>query len=206
MGFGGGSTAGDQAQANYEKQQADIQKGLTDINNTFSGFTPQFYNQRAQDYVTYAAPQLQQQFQQNQQGLNYNLGQQGLLRSSAGQNLNAKLGEQYRLGQQNIQNEGTQQAQALQQQVANTRGQLIGQLTASANPSSVAGQSINAASQYSAPSAFAPVGNLFSQWGNIYAANSLAGAGSGVGGTGQTPFYGGFAKTPTYNTATTVSG
>ena len=98
------------------------------------------------------------------------------MKSSAGQNLNAQLGQQYQLGKQNVANQGLQQSQALQQQVANTQGQLISQLTASANPSSVSGQAINAASQYSAPSAFAPVGNLFSQWGNIYAANSLAGA------------------------------
>lgn len=195
MGFGGGGNAGDQAQANYLQQQAEIQKGLGQINNTFAGFTPAFYNQRAQDYTNYAMPQLQQQFQQNQQGLNFNLGQQGLLKSSAGQDLNAKLGQQYRLGQQGIANQGLQQSQQLQQQVANTQGQLIGQLTASANPSSVAGQSINAAANYSAPSAFAPVGNLFSQWGNIYAANSLAGAGQ-QGASGANPF-GGFGTTRT---------
>lgn len=204
MGFGGSSNAGDQAQSNYLAQQAAIGQGLSQINNTFSGFTPAFYNQRQQDYVNYAMPQLQQQYQQNQQGLNYNLGQQGLLKSSAGQNLNSQLGQQYTLGQQNLQNQGLQQSQQLQQQVANTQGQLISQLTASANPSSVAGQAINSAANYSAPSAFAPVGNLFSQWGNIYAANSLAGAGQ-TGAT-QSPFASGTRSNTGYNTPTTLSG
>lgn len=184
MGLGGGSSAGDYAQAQYNQQQSAIQQGLKQIDTTFSGFTPQFFNQRQQDYQNYAIPQLQQQFQQQSQNLGYGLGNQGLLNSSAGSSLTAGLGQQYQAGQQAVANQGQQQAQQLQQQVANTRSSLTGQLEASANPAATAGQAINFASQYSAPSAFSPVGNLFQNWANIYGANSLAGAGTPSGSAG----------------------
>lgn len=200
----GGSNSGDAANALYNQQQNAIQQGLTSLNTTFSGFTPQFYNQRSQDYQNYAMPQLNQQFQQNAQGLQNNLANQGILKSSAAQNLSSQLGQQYRLGQQGVVNQGQALSQALQQNVANSQAQLTNQLTQSANPSSVAGQAVNAASQYSAPSAFAPVGNLFSQWGNIYAANSL---GNQTGAAGLTPFsYGTGSSTNTGAIAPTTLG
>jgi hypothetical protein len=199
----GGSNSGDAATQLYNQQQGAITQGLGQLNQTFSGFTPQFYQQRAQDYTNFAMPQLNQQYQQNQQGLQSNLANQGILNSSAAQSLSSQLGGQYRLGQQNILNQGQQQAQQLQSNVANTQAQLTNQLTQSANPSSVAGAAVNAASQYSAPSAFAPIGNLFSQWGNIYAANSL----SNNGTTAASPYSLSRPNTNTgANTSTTLQG
>ena len=169
----GSSDAGAQARAQQEQQQKQIEQATSQINKSFAGFTPQFYNQRAQAYENYALPQYQQQFQDTQNQLGFKLAGQGLSDSSQATQLGEKLGQQGSQAQQQIAQTGIQGAQSLQQQVEQERQNLIGQANAASDPLSVANSAIGTAASFTAPSAFAPVGQFFQNFANTYLAGAL---------------------------------
>ena len=177
MCFGGGSDAAGQAAALQAQQQAGVTQGLADINQAFAGFTPEFYQQRAQDYTNAALPAFQQQYKQNLGSLIYGLGNQGLIGSSAAKNKANNFNNYANQQQLNIANQGLAAAQNLESNVNQNKSQLISQLEASYNPTATAQQALASASQFSAPSPAPAIGNLFSDWINIYGtgqANNIA--------------------------------
>lgn len=139
-----------------------------------AGFTPQFYQGVQDAYVNYANPQLTQQYQQTNKNLGYQLANQGLTQSSAADTAQGSLNQALAQQQRGIANQGIQNAQQLQSQVGQEQNTLTNQLIASSNPGATSQQALNVASQFSAPSAFAPVGNFFNTWSQLYGANSLA--------------------------------
>lgn len=139
-----------------------------------TGFTPQFYKGVQDAYVNYANPQLISQYQQTNKNLGYDLANKGLTQSSAANTAQGSLQTALAQQQQGIANQGIQNAQNLQQQVGQEQNTLTNQLIASSNPGATSAQALNVASQFSAPSAFAPVGNFFNTWTQLYGANSLA--------------------------------
>lgn len=170
----GNSNAGDQAVALQQQQQQAVQAATGQINNAFSGFTPNFYNQRAQTYENYAAPQLEQQYQTSEANMKDKLGNQGLLDSSAAQQESGALAENLATAENSIANTAIGQSQSLQQQVAQEQANLVGQANAASDPLSVAQNAIGAASSLQTPSAFAPIGNLFQNFANTYLGSQLA--------------------------------
>lgn len=172
--FGGTSNAGTQARQQQQLQQGEVQQATNRINQAFSGFTPQYYQNRAQAYTNFAEPQLMQQYQDTSLGLLDKLGNQGLLNSSAGLQERGALQNQLGLQQQGVANTGIQQAQQLQQQVAGEQSSLIGQANAAADPLSVSQQALGQAANFAAPSAFQPLGNLFQNFANTYLGSQLA--------------------------------
>jgi hypothetical protein len=172
--MGGGSNAADQARKQQEEQQKKINAATGRIDRAFSGFTPEFYNQRAQDYENYAMPQLNQQYTQTAENLTGKLANQGLLNSSAALGQRSALQEALATQQQGVANQGIQQAQDLQRQQMSEQQQLIGQATSATDPLSISNQALSAASQFQAPSAFAPLGQMFQGFGNMYLGNQLA--------------------------------
>lgn len=148
--------------------------GLFGGTETFQGFTPDFYAQRTKDYENYALPQLQQQYSQQQNQAAFGLANRGLINSSAAAKERGTLAQQYNVGLGNIANQGIGQAQDLRSRVEQNRAQLVGQLQASGDPQSTAQLALSSTSQFSAPSAFAPVGNLFQNFAQTYGAYNQA--------------------------------
>lgn len=158
-----------------QQQQSALTKGGAAIQNNFaSKFTPQYYGQEQENYINQAEPQVAEQYRSTAANLNYKLGDQGLTRSSAAQQLGTSLNEQLAQNQEQVVNQAQQQVQGTQQQVAGEESQLYGQLQESQNPTAIAQSSANLAAQTAAPSVFAPIGNLFSNWSNMYLANQSA--------------------------------
>lgn len=172
MSFGQGD-AGSQAREQQQLQQQQIRQATDQINKSFAGFNPQFYNQRAQAYENWALPQYQQQFQNTKDQTGFQLASQGLNDSSQATQIGEKLGQAAGTAQQNIAQTGIQGAQSLQQQVEQERQSLIGQANAASDPLSVANSAIGTAASFTAPSAFAPVGQFFQNFANTYLAGSL---------------------------------
>jgi hypothetical protein len=154
-----------------QQQTAALNQGGANIQKAYQGFTPQFYQGVSNAYIDQANPQLASQYRATGQNLDYNLADRGITNSSAAQNLGSSLQSALAQGQQQVANQGQQAAQNLQQQVANQESQLYGELQTSQNPSAIGQSAANLAAQTAAPSTFAPVGNLFSNWSNLYLAN-----------------------------------
>jgi len=137
------------------------------------GFTDAFYQQRAQAQEDVQLPQLGQQFQQQQKGLAYNLADRGLLRSSAATDLNQSLKDEYGRQSQDVVQNAQAGANALRQNVEQQRQSLVSQLEQSSDPAATTQLALGAAASLTAPSTFAPLGNAFQNWSNIYLANNL---------------------------------
>lgn len=149
--------------------------GLYTQSASSPGFGPGFYKQAQDAYVNFALPQLQGQYDQTRRGLDYRLANQGLLGSSGARDLTNQLGNQMVLNKQNIANQGLGQAQQLQRDVNQQYNTLVGQLEASANPTATTQQALQAAAQFSAPSALPAVGQLFNNFANQYLGGQLGG-------------------------------
>lgn len=173
MGLGGSDSAA-AAAGQLAQQQALIKKSVGGINDAFKGFDDAFYQKRANDYTAYALPQLNQQFQDIGKNLDYRLADAGLNASSAGQQARGALDKNYALKKQSVVDTGQQQAQQLQQQVQGQKNQLISEAQTAADPSQVAASAIGTASGFTAPSTFAPLGQLFGDFSNVYLANQYA--------------------------------
>lgn len=162
------SNAGDVGRQQQQQQQLLINTGLGQIDTAFQGFTPGFYKARANAYTQAALPQFQQQYQNQLGNLMFRLGNQGLLKSSAGRTLGNALSNYANIQKANIASQGIAASQDLRRQVEQTRSNLVSQLEASADPTSAAQQATSMAASFAAPSPLPAIGNLFSDWANIY--------------------------------------
>lgn len=170
---GSNSAAKLAAQQQQERKQA-LTAGKAAIDAQFAGFTPAFYDQRKQDYVNYALPQLGRQFREQQANAQYALANKGQTRSSQAGALNRTLGQNLLQNQQTIANTGQAQANQLQQNIEGQRNNLYSLLSSSQDPSMAATSALGAAQSYQTPSAFVPIGQMFADWtqNNLAAKNN----------------------------------
>lgn len=143
---------------------------------TSEGFGQPQYDAIGKAYLSYATPQMMDQYNQTAHNLAYALARNGILNSGAAVNDNAALAKELSTQQGNLAQAAAGQENQLQTQVQNTRSNLVNQLVASADPSLTSEQAAAATASLRAPTAFAPVGNLFSDWSNTYLANINANA------------------------------
>jgi hypothetical protein len=148
------------------------------------GFNREFYDKRKQDYENFALPQFQKQYEQTLGQTSYGLARSGLLNSGAADYLSRQLGMEKTTQLQNIANEGLSQAQKLEANVNQEKNTLLNQLQTSANPSLAASGSLAAVSQLSQPTAWNALGQLFSNFSNVYLTKNLTNAYSQVGQPG----------------------
>lgn len=127
-----------------------------------TGFNNQFYQNAQNAYVNYAMPQLGQQYKQAGDSLAFGYANRGLGQSTARQSAQNTLDTTYGQGQQNIVDTGINNANNLRTQVENSRETALNQLYQTANPGQSQQTALNLAQQVTAPSAYAPLGNAFS--------------------------------------------
>jgi len=170
----GSSNAGNLMRQQQQQQQALTEQSVNQINQAFGGFNPQFYKGISNAYLAYALPQLWNQYSGMRNQLGYNLANQGILNSTAAQQGQQQLGQAMASGQANIGSQAVQQAQNLQQQVAQQKANLMAQAQSATSPSSIGQQATAMAGSLSGPSYFAPIGNMFSGLGQLFAAQQAA--------------------------------
>jgi len=173
---GGGPNYADQAKQAEARRQQAITQGTQNIDQAFSGFTPDFYKKRSQAYEDFALPQLSQQYQTNRDQIGFGLANRGALASGTANKQWSNLAKAMGQAKQGIADMGISQAQALQQQVENQRNTLIGQLYQGADPSGAGAQAVQTAASYQQPSTFAPLGNMFANLANQYYLSQLMNA------------------------------
>lgn len=137
----------------------------------FEGFQPEFFDQRAKDYVNFALPQVSDQYRTNRDAVNFGLANRGLQGSSVEGQANTRLERTAGQARQNVADTGIAQANELKKNVEESRQQDIAQLYQSANPAQGMQSAIANASQLRIPSTFAPLGDLFSNIARQYYTN-----------------------------------
>lgn len=187
MGCGGGNSSAGLLRSQQLSNEATNQ-AVGNIQNAFSGYTPNFYQGYAKAYQNSAVPQLQQQEHQASNQLGFKLSNQGLQKSSQAQQGYGALQDSYNQGLTQISNQGQQAAQGLQQQVANNEANLIGMAQSSTQPGTYIPQAQAAATSYGAPSTFAPIGQFFNNFANQYLGQSQAGLGNSLNTSLQSLF------------------
>lgn len=188
MGCGANNQA-DQILSDQKKQTAAQQNAVGQVNSAFSGFTPSFYKGVGDAYQNFAEPQLQQQYQQNANQLGFKLSNQGLGHSSQARTAGNALQNTMSQGQTQIGQEAVNQENQLRQQVGNSQANLVAQASSSQNPGNVGASALGVAQGFTTPSSFAPVGQVFNQFGSQYLNNQynqLYGAGTNSLNTYQT--------------------
>ena len=169
--MGQSSNIGDQAAAQTRQQQDWTNTAVNGINQAFAGFNPAYYQGVQQAYTANQLPQLQQQFQQNEQNLGYKLAGQGLGQSSVAEQGQAALMGNLGSAETQIGQGAVQAADQMQTQVENQKANLIGQAQTATDPAAAYQQALSTAAGISAPSTFAPLGNMFNQFASTYLTN-----------------------------------
>jgi hypothetical protein len=142
---------------------------------TTPGFNQDFYNNITQQYLNYAMPQIENQYQTAANQVAYKLADQGLAAGGTARDyLTGQLQKTMSDAQQQVYNQGLSLSQSTQQQVGQQENNLINQLIAGASPALTTQQALNAATQFRAPTALPAVGNLFGTFANTYLASQLS--------------------------------
>ncbi len=154
----------ERARAEEAARQAQIEKGMGKINNTFSQFNPAFYSGLAQSYVDYARPQLDDQYGDASEQLTYALTRSGSLDSSSRVNQESELRQDYNTQLQNIADQGQQYATDAEKSVESARTSLVNTLNATGDAKAASQGALAQADILSQPPAYSPLGQLFTDF------------------------------------------
>lgn len=139
---------------------------------TYTGFTPQFFANRAGAYERYALPQLGKQYNDASASIDYGLADRGLYDSSAGNVARSSLTRENAAQVQNVADVGRSQADDLKTSVENSRQNALAQLYQTADPQGASATALNSAASFQTPSAFQPIGEAFANLASQYAINN----------------------------------
>jgi len=160
----------DAARAAEAARQRAIQGGLGQVNRAFN-FGPDFFNRRAQEYMNFANPQVDQQFGNAQDQLAYGLSRIGHGQGSSTQSARfGDLDRDYGQARADVASMGQDSANRAREQIAAQRAALSNLVVASGGSGGLGGQISNAAAAIQATPAFSSLGPLFQ--------NATAGLGS----------------------------
>lgn len=175
----GGSSSGapkteiDRIREAEAKRQAEIRSGTRSINSLFdSQFNNSFFNRMQRDYLDYARPQIQDQYDDAAKQLTFSLARSGVLNSSMRAEQEGDL--QKRLDALNREASDTALAQSNQARAAvgDARGNLIGMLNNTGNARAAVDAANARAMALSQPEPYSPLVNLFADFtGNLAAHN-----------------------------------
>lgn len=120
-----------------ESRQANITQGAGDIASIFGQFGDDFYNKRSQDYLDYALPTLDRQYQEQERSLVAELARSGNLNSSLRGDLTGKLRRQYDTNRLNIQDQANSFAADARAKVQQARAGLLESNSRLADPGTI---------------------------------------------------------------------
>lgn len=158
---GDAGRAAERAAQAEARRQSNIQEATGSINRNFSQFNDQWYDQRRNEFLDYANPQLSSQFQQAKRNVLSSLARSGNLNSSVGARRIGELLKERDLQLSNIQNQATDFTNQIRGDVESRRANLINLANTGADPAQTAQVATNAAQALSAPRGFSPIGQLF---------------------------------------------
>lgn len=176
---GGGDGGAKKARQEEEARQARIRAGMASIDDTFSAFGPEYYDQRSDAYMTFALPQLDDQYAEARKQLTYALSRGGLLSSSAGAGKTADLQKQYDQQRLALASRAADLANQARRDVEDSRSTLISQLNATGNADAASQAAASRAMMLNQMPAFEPLGPIFQNVAAGIAQNRPPGEGIG---------------------------
>jgi len=120
-----------------ERRQQNIAQGATDIASVFGQFNDDFYNKRSGDYLNYALPQLDREYETEQRQLIAQLARSGNLNSSLRGDLSGKLLNDYNTRKTSLQDTANKYAADARAQVESARGELLQSNSQLADPGTI---------------------------------------------------------------------
>lgn len=173
----------DEARADADKKAAALKTGKANIDNAFSMFNDDFFNNIAKSYTDYATPQLEDQYDLAKKNITYALARNGTTNSSIAGDEFGQLAKQYATNITGIQGAGQDYANKARSDVASNKNDVTNQLYATNDADSANTAALAASKALAAPVSFSPLGQLFTNIAAVAAQNKLASdATGGVGG------------------------
>lgn len=147
-----------------QQRQQNVTRGTGKINAAFSGFGPDFYNQRESDYKDFYMPQVDQQAKDAGDQLTYSLARGGNLDSSTGNQQAAKLTQKINDARGSVAEGAFGAGQAAQQDIEGNRSDLIKMLEGGSNIANVANTASARAQALTRPPPYSPLTDLFANF------------------------------------------
>lgn len=144
-----------------KKRQEDILAGRNAIDAAFARFNDDYYDQYAQDYLSYYYPQIDEQFARAQGKTHAALVDRGLTQSSIGANSFADLLSQRLAQRTQVANDAANQAGQLRANVEQTKSNLYSLNEAAADPAAANARATAEATALVAPPTYSPLGQIF---------------------------------------------
>lgn len=183
MGKKDGGNEAAQARADEAARQTKIREGTANVNSIFdSNFNDDFFNKRRDAYLSYATPQLEDQYGDANKQLTFSLARSGLLDSSVRGEKLGDLQKLYDTQKQAVADKALGYETGARNSVEDARGNLISTLNATGDAEGAAKGALARSAALSQPDAYSPLGQLFTDFTNglgIQAAQERAAAASG---------------------------
>lgn len=161
LGGGGGDDGSAEARRREQQREARIRSGMGAINTNFQAFDDNFFNKRRDDYVAYATPQLNEQYDDALTRLTAALSRSGALQSSEGAKRQGKLQRDFQIQRQGLVDKGTELSSQARNDLENARSSLVTDLYATADPAAAAAGAQARAKIASQTPGYTPLGQLF---------------------------------------------
>jgi hypothetical protein len=164
------------------RRQENITQGANEISNVFGQFNDDFFNARSQDYMNYAMPQLDREYQDEQRQLIASLARSGNLNSSLRGDMMGRLLGQYNTRKTGLQDTANRYASDARSQVERARAELLQSNASLADPGTVRTMAQARATGVSAPAQYQSLGDMIASLSNsVAAAPATAGPTTGGG-------------------------
>lgn len=144
------------------RRQESIAAGQNEIASAFGQFDDNFYNQRMQSYMDYAAPQLDKQYETQMRALTASLARSGNLNSSLRAERMAQLQEEYDRGRLTLAEQGRGYADQARSATELARSRLMESNASLADPGTIRASAAAEASRLSINPQYANLGTLLS--------------------------------------------
>lgn len=165
-----------------ERRQANITQGANDIASVFSQFGDDFYNKRSQDYIDYAMPTLDRQYQEQERSLVAELARSGNLNSSLRGDMMGKLRRQYDTNKLNIQDQANAFSADARAKVQQARSGLLESNARLADPGTIRTMAEAQAAGVAVPQQYGALGQMIADLsGGISGGNSSRRPGTTAG-------------------------
>tara|TARA_B100000768_G_C11280983_1_gene378591 strand:- start:364 stop:987 length:624 start_codon:yes stop_codon:yes gene_type:complete len=144
-----------------EQRQTRIRTGREAINSAFDSYDDGFYADRANSYIDFATPDLEDQFKNATKDLANSLARRGVSQSSEAINRKAEQLALFNKAKTSIIDKGRANADAVRNALGAAKGDLLTQNQALADPTLMANTAATRIANATTLPAYSPIGQIF---------------------------------------------